>query len=481
MPSPRSSKPNVIFLFTDDQRHDTIHALGNPHIVTPNIDRLVARGTAFTHAHIPSGTSGAVCMPSRAMVLTGKTLYHLENSGYSIPDDHALIGEAFRTAGYETLGTGKWHNGKESFARSFTRGADIFFGGMADHWNVPVYDFDPLGKYEGVCLYIKDPQHSNKVERVEGYDHMHKGRHSSEVISDAAVDFLEAHHASGSDVPFFINVAYLAPHDPRTMPRKFLDMYDESKIELPPNFLKKHPFENGDLRGRDEKLAKIPRDPAEIKRHLKEYYAIITHLDSEIGRVLDTVDRLGLADNTVIVLAGDNGLALGQHGLMGKQSCYEHSNRVPLVFAGPGVPAGNRSDAYVYLFDIFPTLCELAGVALPASVETRSLVKAMHDPAEKVREYMFYGYRECQRAVKDRKYKLIEYVIHGKHTRTQLFDLESDPWETHDLSGNPALAGEIQRLRRVLEGIKGEWGDTLPKFGEIFWNGFYKKMGKPSS
>jgi arylsulfatase A-like enzyme len=132
---------------------------------------------------------------------------------------------------------------------------------------------------------------------------------------------------------------------------------------------------------------------------------MISHLDSQIGRVLDAVDRLGLAGSTIVVLAGDNGLALGQHGLMGKQSCYEHSNRVPLVFAGPGVPVGKRTDAYAYLFDIFPTLCELAGVPVPATVETKSLVKAMHDPSEKVREYMFYGFREFQRAVKDRSFK----------------------------------------------------------------------------
>src|SRR5210317_1243328 len=131
------SKPNVLFFFTDDQRFDTIAALGHPVVKTPNIDKLVNRGTTFTHAHIPCGTSGAVCMPSRAMLNTGRTLYHLQGAGQKIPDDHVLMGEMFQQNGYRTFGTGKWHNSRPSYARSFTDGGEIFFGGMYDHWNVP--------------------------------------------------------------------------------------------------------------------------------------------------------------------------------------------------------------------------------------------------------------------------------------------------------------------------------------------------------
>ena len=142
------SKPNIVFFFTDDQRFNTIHALGNDEIITPNIDRLVANGVAFTHAHIPCGTSGAVCMPSRAMLNTGRSLFHIEGAGQSIPDDHTTIGEALQGAGYRTFGTGKWHNGARAYARSFTDGDEIFFGGMADHWNVPAFHYDPTGQYK---------------------------------------------------------------------------------------------------------------------------------------------------------------------------------------------------------------------------------------------------------------------------------------------------------------------------------------------
>ena len=127
------AKPNILLFFTDDQRFDTLGALGHPHVKTPNVDRLMARGTTFTHAHIPGGTSGAICMPSRAMLHTGRTLFHLEGAGNTVPDDHTMLGERLQQEGYRTFGTGKWHNGHAAFARSFSDGGEIFFGGMGDH------------------------------------------------------------------------------------------------------------------------------------------------------------------------------------------------------------------------------------------------------------------------------------------------------------------------------------------------------------
>ncbi|MBN2151898.1 MAG: sulfatase-like hydrolase/transferase [Candidatus Lokiarchaeota archaeon] len=463
-----SHKPNVLIFFTDDQRFDTIHALGNDEIVTPNMDRLVAMGTTFTHAHIPSGTSGAVCMPSRAMLLTGRSLFHIHGAGETIPASHVMIGATLREHGYETFGIGKWHNGKETFNRCFSGGAEIFFGGMADHWNVPAFDYDPKGDYAGSCKYIKDPFRSNKVE-LRDYDHMHEGKHSSELLTEAAIKWLREHDTS---VPFFMYLSFLAPHDPRTMPERFLEMYDENKIALPPNFMPKHPFDNGDLYGRDENLAPWPRTPEVVRRHLKEYYAMITHLDHQLGLVLDLLESRGVLEDTVIVLAGDNGLAIGQHGLFGKQSCYEHSNRVPLVFAGPGIPKGKRSDAYVYLFDIYPTICELLGIAVPRGVDGRPLVSSMKDAGEKQREYMFYAHRGFTHSVKDREHKLIETVLGGKHVKTQLFNIDKDPWETQDLAADPNHEGTIRRLREQLARYRDEWDELDTPWGFEFWRGF---------
>ncbi len=458
-------RPNILFFFADDQRFDTIRALGNRQVITPTMDALVEGGTAFTHAHIMGGSAGAVCMPSRAMLHTGRTLYHLQGEGQEIPRDHVLLGEALRGAGYTTFGAGKWHNGPSSYARSFTTGDEIFFGGMEDHWSVPACHFDPSGRYDFRQPFVRDPWLSNQVGHRR-CDHITPGKHSSELFADAAISFLERHN---SDDPFFAYVAFMAPHDPRTMPAEYLRLYDPETVELPPNLLPEHPFDNGDLRVRDELLAEWPRDPKEIRRHLAEYYAMITHLDAQIGRVMDTLRRRGMAEDTIVVFAGDNGLALGQHGLMGKQNLYDHSVRVPLIFSGPGVPQGQRSAAHCYLNDIFPTLCELTGVDTPQTVESSSLVPAMRDPAQRVRDVLLCAYRGVQRSARDARYKLIEYAVDG-HRTTQLFDLSADPWELTNLADDSGHAGHVARLRGELQRWRTELDDTRPNQGEPFWS-----------
>ncbi|MHC4665491.1 MAG: sulfatase-like hydrolase/transferase, partial [Planctomycetota bacterium] len=249
----QTRRPNILFLFTDDQRFDTIHALGNKEIITPNMDKLVGSGTTFTNAYIMGSMSGAVCMPSRAMLLSGKDLFDLVDKGDTIPAEHPMLPEVLQQAGYVTFGTGKWHNERAPFARSFTAGGNIFFGGMSDHYKVPICDFDPTGKYSKESRYHKE------------------GKHSSELFSDAAVEFLLNYKKE--DKPFFVYVSYTAPHDPRTAPKEYHDMYEPAKIALPENFTPEHPFDNGEMRIRDEKLAGWPRTHEEIRRHIADYYA----------------------------------------------------------------------------------------------------------------------------------------------------------------------------------------------------------------
>lgn len=460
-------RPNILFFFTDDQRYDTIHALGNGHIATPTMDAFAQAGTAFTHAHIMGGSCEAVCMPSRAMLMSGRSLFHLQGQGQGIPEEHPLLGETLQRAGYVTYGTGKWHNGPRSYARSFSQGDEIFFGGMEDHWNVPAYHFDPTGHYSTSHPMVRDPWRSNEVI-YRPCDHITPGKHSSELFCDAAIAFLNQYQG---EAPFFMYVSFMAPHDPRTMPRQYQEMYDPAGIELPPNFTPAHPFDNGELRVRDELLATSPRHPAEMRRHLAEYYAMITHADAQMGRVMDTLRARGLADDTIIVFAGDNGLALGQHGLMGKQSLYDHSVRVPLILAGPGVPQGQRRDAYCYLSDIYPTLCDLLGIPIPPTVEGQSLVPAMRDADERIRDVLLCAYKGLHRSARDRRFKLIEYVVGGQRT-TQLFDLQEDPWELHNLAGQPAHAQKLAELRQELGRWRAELGDTQPGLGQDFWEGY---------
>jgi len=460
--SPRE-RPNIVFLLTDDQRFDTIAALGNHEIHTPNMDRLAETGTVFTHAHIPGGTSGAVCMPSRAMIHTGRTLFHITEAGRRIDPGESLLCETFASAGYTTFGTGKWHNEREGFRRSFGTGAEIFFGGMADHWNVPAYDFDPSGRYDATLPMVENPYSSNHVTE-RPCDHVHAGRHSTDVIAEATARFIAEYDGDG---PFFAYAAFLAPHDPRTMPEKYLEMYDPADITLPGNFMGGHPFDNGALHIRDEKLAPFPRDPDDTRRHIAEYYAMISHLDDRIGDVIEAVREKGLLDETIFVLAGDNGLALGQHGLFGKQNLYEHSTRIPLIFSGPGIPRGVRTDALVYLLDIFATLSQLTGVAAPADVEGMSLVPVMNGAPG--REALYLAYTDLHRGVRTDRYKLIEYAVQGRHNMTQMFDLEADPLELDNLAGVPGHAATLRDLRERLVVLRDEWDDRESEWGRRFW------------
>lgn len=427
--------PNIVFILSDDQRPDTIRALGNKHIRTPNLDRLVENGFTFTHAFCMGSTVGAVCIPSRAMILSGRSLYRAVSGTNSaaIPRQAALWPEEFRKAGYETIGIGKWHNDRASYARCFTTGGPIFFGGMSDHDKVPVQSFDPTGRYE-----------TNRQRVANAF--------SSELFANAAIQSIRQ-----TTKPLLLYLAFTAPHDPRTPPAEFAKGYDPSKIPLPKNFLPEHPFDNGQSKGRDEELLPWPRTEEAVRKELAAYYAMITHMDHEIGRVLTALKDSGKAHNTIIVFAGDHGLAIGSHGLLGKQNMYDHSVRAPLIFSGPGVPQG-RSDALCYLYDIFPTLCELAGLPIPETVEGKSLVRVIHGRAESVRDEIFGAYRDVQRMARTDRWKLIHYP---KVDRTQLFDLKADPDEVRDLSENPKHGGSLAQLRSRLAVLQRQFDDPI--------------------
>ena len=440
-----TQKPNILFILTDDQRFDTIRALGNAEIQTPHMDRIVRRGVSFTSACIMGGTIGAICAPSRGMVLTGQHLFHVHASIVAPEADpqrprkpFVMFPELLRKHGYVTHGIGKWHNGPALYARCFSGGENIFFGGMSDHLKAPVFDFDPSGQYP------KEKQHNGE-------------KFSSELFSDSAVKFLRDHR---KPEPFCLYLAYTAPHDPRMAPQEWADMYPPEKIELPRNFLPQHPFDNGDLEVRDEMLAPHPRTPEAVREHIAAYYAMISHLDAQIGRVLEALAAAGHDRNTIIVFGGDNGLALGRHGLFGKQNLYDHSIRVPLVISAPGMPREGRSSALCYLHDAFPTLCDLTGIPIPETVESASLAPLMDGRKTTVRDSIFCAYQNWQRAVRTDSWKLIVYHVKGRITR-QLFDLKNDPWEIKNLIDEPAQAGRVKELTVLLKGWMKETEDPL--------------------
>ncbi len=465
-----AKKKNVLFVLADDQRFNTIHALGNPDVSTPTLDALIARGTTFTQAHIPCGTSGAVCMPSRAMLNTGRTLFHLEGEGQNIPTEHTMMPETFKANGYDCFGTGKWHNGPPAFTRGFTCGENVFFGGMWDHWNVPTCHYDETGEYDNVVDFVMDFFYNNKPTKIH-CDKFNPGKHSSELLTDSALDYLK--NREGED-PFYLYLAYLAPHDPRTMPDKFKDMYDPEKITLPENCANEHPFLFGVETIRDEELCPYPRTEASLKKELAEYYGMISHLDHELGRVFAELEAQNLLEDTIVVFAADNGLAIGSHALMGKQNHYEESVRVPLIFAGPDIDAGKQVDQYVYLLDIFPTLCEMTGMEIPTSVEGKSFYPMFENPAHVTRDSLFFAYNDMLRSVKKDGFKLIEYC--NTATETQLFDVVNDPCEMKNLAAE--CPEKVAELRALLQEYRANWEDGDHRYSASYWNAYDAKVSE---
>ncbi|MDP3069434.1 MAG: sulfatase-like hydrolase/transferase [Opitutaceae bacterium] len=429
-----AAKPNILFLFADDQRADTIGAHGNPHIKTPVIDGLARAGVSFRRNYVMGGNSGAVCVPSRAMLMTGKTWFAINTQTLA---GEKLMPELFGEHGYTTFGTGKWHNGQPSWLRAFQQGESVMFGGMSNHEKVPLHDRGPDGKMIG-------------PRTGPGF--------STEIFTDAAIKFIDQHDTAAGAKPFFCYIAYTAPHDPRQPPPGFPANY-ASRPPLPKNFLPQLPFDNGAMSGgRDENLGAWPRTEAMIRDQLAEYYAMVEHMDAQIGRLLAVLKRRGLADNTIVVFAADNGLALGSHGLLGKQNVFEHSMRTPFIIGGPGIPRGRSTDAFTYLLDIFPTLCELTGIPAPAGILGESVRPLWDGSKQQLRDTVFLPYIQVQRAVRDDRWKLITYPKLGYR---QLFDLANDPDETRSVHDVAANAPHLARLTAALKAWQAKVGDTL--------------------
>jgi len=454
----RTKRPNVLFLFSDDQRADTIHALGNAHVRTPNLDRLVQSGTAFTNAYIMGGSCPAVCAPSRAMLLTGRSLWRLDRQGmwnYEISEKNKTMPEVFREAGYATFQTGKWHQREGSFKRGFTTGKNVWFGGTGDHFRILPCDYAPPE-----TDLVPEKTRRSRQKAMGGGP---RGAHSSEAFANGMISFLTERP---KDRPFFAYVAFFAPHDQRIAPKEYHAMYPPEDLPLPGNFMPQHPFDNGEMKIRDEKLERWPRTKSAIQKHLSDYYAIITHMDAQIGRILDALKESGEYENTIIVFSSDNGLAIGSHGLMGKQSVYEHSVRVPLIVSGPGVPRNERRSTFCFLLDIFPTLCDVIGLPVPKTVEGKSFAAAFRNPRTRARDALYFSYMNVQRAVREGRYKLIEYHVKGKRT-TQLFDLETDPLEMNNLASDDNHKEALARLRERLVQLRDEYADKT----NVFWRG----------
>jgi arylsulfatase A-like enzyme len=417
-----TKKPNVIFLFADDMRADSIGALGNPVIKTPNLDSLVKRGFALNNAYCLGGNRGAVCLPSRNMLLSGNTYFRWQDvqtsgagqKGNFAPATADTFPAVMQAAGYTTYHQGKRGNSATLIQAQFE-----------------------INKY-----LVND-----QADRTNG--------EAGQQIVNEAIEFITAQK---DGKPFFMYLAFSNPHDPRVAAEKYLKLYDREKIPLPKNYLPVHPFNNGEMTVRDETLSPWPRTEEEVRKTLHEYYAVISGMDHHIGRLLQKLDELKLTENTIILFSADQGISVGSHGLLGKQNLYDHGMKVPLFFAGPGVKQG-KSDALVYLLDVFPSVCELAGVKPPSGLDAVSFAPVLQGKTEKAREDLFLAYRDVQRALRDERWKLIRYP---QVDMTQLFDLKNDPDELKNLAGEADQKERVAMMLAQMTGWQKKLNDAAP-------------------
>lgn len=471
----RSDKPNVLFIFADDLSYETIHALGNENIHTPNLDRLVHMGTSFTHTYNMGGWNGAICVASRSMLISGRYIWRAQKmaSRWGEKDSVAMDqtwGRLMADAGYDTYMSGKWHvrapsdyvfdtvrherpgmpgdawgkgGGGRKVAEAIRTGGDVV-AAMPVGYNRPLSPDD----------HSWDPTDTSMGGFWEG------GKHWNEVLKDDAVDFLD--QATHDEDPFFMYLAFNAAHDPRQSPQEYLDRYPVEDIPVPANYLPEYPGYDQIGLGpglRDEALAPFPRTKYAVQKHRQEYFALITHMDTQIGAVLDALEATGKVDNTYIVFTGDHGLSVGHHGLIGKQNMYDHSMRVPFIVVGPNIPADELRTHSIYLQDVMPTSLEWAGVKKPDYVDFHSLTGLINDSGKTGPYPLVYGaYMNIHRMVISGDYKLIVYP---KIDKMLLYNLAEDPQEMVNLAGQPEYREKVEMMMGKLKELMIEMDDPL--------------------
>lgn len=431
-------RPNILFILVDDQSPFDLTVYDETSTCrTPVLARLAREGTVLDGAYHMGSWSGAVCTPSRHMIMSGRSVWHLPKRGIrkekhnpNCPTDlvENTMGAIFSRSGYDTMRTCKRGNSYRAANQRF------------------------------------ETVHDRTSRQADA-------EHGSPWHAERVLDFLETRTGNQEADPFLIYFGFSHPHDPRNAPAELLAHHgadnrqvaqppNERAPKLPKNYLPAHPFHHGHPKLRDEvnvQGVKRRRDEATIRNELGRQFACNENIDIQIGRVLDKLEAMGELDNTLIVYTSDHGMAIGRHGLQGKQNLYEHTWRVPMIVKGPGIPAGKRVRGNVYLLDLLPTFCDYAGITQPDTIEGRSMRPVLEGRVDTLRDVLYGVYaggtKPGMRCVRQGDFKLIQYdVLDGLVQKTQLFDLSRNPdelLEQHHVDTVVGLTGHQPQRHHV--------------------------------
>lgn len=471
-------RPNILFIAVDDLK-PVLGCYGDTTVKSPHIDRLAARGVVFERAYC----NQAVCAPSRNSLMTGVRpttlgIYDLGTNFRAASPDAVTMAQYFKQHGYRTEALGKiFHVGH---------------GNSEDpaSWSVPHYQAKSIA-------YVKPESRSNtSLTREEALFANQDARglprgaayESAEVpddgypdgkIADEAIRRLQSAKSKPAE-PFFLAVGFLKPHLPFCAPKRYWDLYDRAAFKLPslrtaPEGAPRYaPTGWGELRQYSDMPETGPVTDDQARALIHGYHATVSYMDAQLGRVLDELDRSGLASNTVVVLWGDHGWHLGDHGWWCKHSNYEQANRIPLIVAAPGVgkPGTRAANALIETVDLYPTLAELAGLPVPKvpqGMDGRSFASVLRDPRSSTREYalqVFPRGERIGRALRTDRYRLVEWKAAGAAAETaelELYDYEADPLETRNLAADqPAVVAKLRALMAQLPEAKPQISARRP-------------------
>jgi arylsulfatase A-like enzyme len=449
-----ADKPNVLFLAVDDLRPQ-LRCYGREFMQTPNIDQLAARGQLFERAYCMVPTCGA----SRAALMTGlrpardRFVNYLTWAERDAPGITTL-NTHFKQHGYVTLSNGKvFHHSTDN----------------AQGWSEPAWrPSTPYGGYqlaENVDLHRKLRGKKKGIRRPWPYEAADaaEAKYPDAMIASKAIDDLR--RLKRQDKPWFLAVGFLKPHLPFVCPQKYWDLYDESVVSIPDNYYVPrnappeavHKF--GELRSYTGVPGKGPVSDEMALELIHGYYACVSFIDAQIGRMIAELDRLELADNTVIILWGDHGWQLGEHAAWCKHSCYETSLHVPLIVVAPmlgDLKPGSRTSALTEYIDVYPSLCDLAGLPKPKHLAGRSFVPLLKDPALPWKSTAIGRFVKGD-SVRTDRFRYSEYTKdNGELTGRMLYDHREDPHENENVSELPENEELIGALSEQLHAGMGK-------------------------